>query len=118
MGALATARCPVSLGIDHLVEAATPTGPQLVAVVDATAAGTRAAVFAAAAYLRGTACVAAVRTPYEPAAPALLARDGRALAVTVDLVKGLSNQRQDAVEAAVRHRLAAVGGARVLVGGE
>ena len=82
--------------------------------------GVAAAVTAAVARTRALGEVARVRTPYDAPATGLVATDGRAFLLTVDLKPGLDRAGRDAalstVEAALRPLGPAIG-ARVLFGG-
>ena len=105
----------------QLMSDASTTGPRIVAVVDAvtpTAPEVRAEVTSATADLTALDSVARAVDPYGPAGPALVARDGRALLVAVDLAPGLEDDAQDAAVDAVVERLRELEVGTVTVGGD
>jgi len=111
-------------GFQLLSEHAT-TGARVVAVVDrvpVSAPQARAAVTAAAADLRRMPEVASVTDAYSTPVPGLVARDGSASVIAVDLRRALPSDRFDRALDLVSARLHAIGPAvpssRVLVGGD
>lgn len=112
-------------GFDLLDEHST-TGSRVLGIVDGVPVGSapvRAAVIAAAADLRRLPDVAAVSDAYStPPVPRLVARDGRASVIAVDLRRSLPADRFDRTIDRVAERLHALGpalpAARVIVGGD
>jgi RND superfamily putative drug exporter len=101
----------------RLLDRLAPTGDEIYAVVDGRAAtdpDLRATVEAATSAVRGIVGVTSVRTPWSGGGPAMVARDGHAVAITVTF----SPDRPGTGEVhAAAARLRAIPAPRVIVGG-